>query len=363
MKNIDAVTAYRPLVLASLDAFIARHQKLSGGGLAWSGDAIERLRGFATSGKLLRGSLICYSYAICSGVGAGDSPAEQLPAAVLNTAAAIELIHAGLLIHDDIIDQDELRRGQSAIHKQYGQLAARQHLAEASRLGEGLALCAGDMILFLGFELLAMAKSETLSSLALSQLFVRELTTVCAGQMQDIYLGALPKPPAKRDIYAVMRAKTATYSLALPLEAGAILAGKPSTLRKQLRAVGMAAGIMFQIRDDELGSLGRTDDIGKPVGSDIREGKKTLLYYYLWQAADAAERKRLAAIFGNPNASSADISYVQQALRHHDTSARLGEDIKQLEQTAFGHIDRLKLGPAAKAELRQLVRFCAARKF
>jgi len=361
MKNIDAVTAYRPLVLAGLDAFIKRHQKLSGGGLVWSADIIERLRDFATAGKLLRGSLICYSYAACSGLETGRPP-KQLPDAVLNTAAAIELVHAGLLIHDDIIDQDGLRRGRPSIHKQYGDLAAARGLPDAARLGEGLALCAGDMVLFLGFELLATAKSETAGSLALSQLFVRELTTVCAGQMQDIYLGALPTPPPKRDIYAVMRAKTATYSLALPLEAGAILAGRPAATRRRLHDVGMAAGTLFQIRDDELGSLGRAGDIGKPVGSDIREGKKTLLYYYLWQVAGAAERQRLAAIFGNPDAGAADIKYVQQAMRRHKVPARLKQDVAQLEQTAFRHIERLDLDQTAKNNLRQLVGFCAARK-
>lgn len=363
MKNIDAITAYRPTVVAGLESFIKQHKKLSGGGLAWSADVIERLNGFATSGKMLRGSLVCYSYAICSGIEAGKGPAKSLPPAVLNTAAAIELTHAGLLIHDDIIDQDDLRRGQPAMHRQYSQTAAVRRLAGASRLGEGLALCAGDMILFLAFELVAAAKSETSDSLSLSKLFVRELTTVCAGQMQDIYLGALPTPPAKRDIYAVMRAKTATYSLALPLEAGAILAGRPAALRKQLHDIGMAAGTMFQIRDDELGSLGRSSDIGKPVGSDIRESKKTLLYYYLWQASGTAERRRLATIFGNPEASQADINYVRGALRRCRIPDRLHQDIARLEKTAFRHIDRLLLSRTAKSELRDLVRFCAARKF
>ncbi len=359
MKNIDPVTAYRPAVLAELEAFIARHRKLSGGGLAWSADFIDRLRDFAVAGKLLRGSLICYSYTICS----GNQPGQELPPAVLNAAAAIELVHAGLLIHDDIIDQDELRRGRPSIHAQYGKLAARQGLADPARLGEGLALCAGDMVLFLGFELLASAKSQTTGSLQLSRLFIRELTTVCAGQMQDIYLGSLPVPPPKRDIYAVMRAKTATYSLALPLEAGAILAGQPAATRRRLHDIGMAAGTLFQIRDDELGSLGLAGDIGKPVGSDIREGKKTLLYYYLWQAAGAAERRRLLAVFGNPAAGADDISYVQQAMRRGRLQDRLKQDVSKLEQTAFRHIDRLDLDRGAKQELRQLVRFCGARKF
>lgn len=359
MKSPDAITAYRPLVLAGIESFIKRRHKQLPGGLDWQADILERLHNFTGAGKLLRGSLVCYSYAICH----ESQPAATLPGVVLNTAVAIELIHATLLIHDDVIDRDDLRRGQPAIHRQYSDLAAARHLPEAPRLGENLALCAGDMILFMAFELLASAQAESGGSPVLSELFVRELTTVCAGQMQDIYLGALAKPPAKRDIYAVMRAKTAAYSVALPLAAGAILAGRPIAARKQLYAVGLAAGTMFQIRDDELGALGRSANIGKPVGSDIREGKKTLLYYYLWQAAGSGERRKLTNIFGNPEAAPHDIAYVQQALRRYHVPARLQADIEQLERTAARHIDQLKLGQPAKAELLRLARFCAARKF
>jgi geranylgeranyl diphosphate synthase type I len=355
MKNLDTVTAYRPLVLEGLESFISKRRQLLGG-LTWSADVIDRLDKFTGGGKLLRGSLICYSYALC-----GDGSETSIPPPVLNAATAIELIHAGLLMHDDIIDQDDLRRGQPAIHQQYRVLAGRQYLAEPSRLGENLGLCAGDMVLFLAFELLASAQSAA-GGTALSELFVRELATVCAGQMQDIYLGASSKPSTKTDVYAVMRAKTATYSVALPLAAGAILAGQTAAMRRQLYAVGMAAGTMFQIRDDELGALGRSAEIGKPVGSDIREGKKTLLYYYLWRSVNAAERQRLQAIFGNQDADPADIAYVQKSMRRHNVPARLKEDIAKLDQTASSHINQLALVPKAKTELRQLVKFCAARK-
>jgi geranylgeranyl diphosphate synthase type I len=362
MKSPDAIAAYRPLVRAGVEAFIKRHQQLAAGGPAWRTDAIERLSGFAGAGKLLRGSLICYSYAICDNSPIGRDSGTPPPAAVLNTAVAIELIQAGLLIHDDIIDQDDLRRDQPAMHQQYRNLVTVQPLPGANRLGESLALCAGDMTLFLAFELLAEAQAEIANTPALTRLFVDELATVCAGQMEDIYLGALSAPPAKRDVYAVMRAKTAAYSVALPLAAGAVLANRPASLRQQLYAIGLAAGTIFQIKDDELGALGKSDDIGKPVGSDIREGKKTLLYYYLWQAVSRAERQKLTKIFGNPEAASSDIKYVQQSLRRHDIPARLQQDITKLEHTAFRQIDRTSLSQPAKNELRQLVRFCAARK-
>jgi len=213
------------------------------------------------------------------------------------------------------------------------------------------------MVLFLAFEILAATEDKNLV-----ELFAHELGTVCAGQMQDVYLGASPESPSKRAIYEIMRAKTATYSVALPLVAGAILAGQGAAIRRRLYDIGLAAGVIFQIRDDELGVFGQTASIGKPIGSDIREGKKTLLYYYLWQAAGATERERLATIFGNPQAAPADIDYVRQAMRGYKIPARLREDITKLERAAFGGIDKLKLDQTAKAELRHMVKFCAARK-
>ncbi|HEY5442489.1 MAG TPA: polyprenyl synthetase family protein [Candidatus Saccharimonadales bacterium] len=340
--DLAAILRYRPMVLEELKTYLKQRADNSDAGQA---DVAKRLLDFATSGKLLRGSLVCYSYALCSGE-------NSLPPAVLNTAVALELAHASLLIHDDIIDQDELRRGQPALHMQYGQLNS-----AAPRLGENLALCAGDMILLLAFELLG-----TLGDGSLTSLVARELGTVCAGQMRDVYLTASDRPPSKRDIYDMMRAKTAGYSVALPLLAGAVLAGQPPALRRHLYRLGLAAGTLFQIRDDELGIFGNPNKLGKPVGSDVREGKKTLLYYYLWRASSPAERREWQTIFGNPQASQADISSVRRALRRHLVPERLQADTDRLKREASRHIEQLKIASSPKRELRQLVEFCGQRE-
>lgn len=360
MNSPDSLEPYRPLLQRHIKKFVGQRRV---GGPVWQADTLKRLQAFATGGKLLRGCLVCHSYRLCGGdMTQGSKP--ELPAAVLNVAAAIEMFHCGMLIHDDIIDQDTLRRGQPAIHQQYRQLAVQRGILAAG-LGENLALCAGDTAFFLAYEPLAAACSQAgaATSQDLIKLFTDELVMVCAGQMQDIYLGATPLPPSKKIIYEIMRAKTAGYSAALPLAAGAILAGQPAAQRRRLQALGLAAGIIFQIRDDELGTFGQTASIGKPVGSDIREGKKTLLHYYLWKAANKHERQRLAGIFGNPDAATADINYVRRSLRQRQVPARLREDIARLEQTAFRQIGKLELDRSAKAELKRIVRYCAARKF
>ena len=350
----STVLSYQPQVRTALKAFIKDRQRSPDNGLAWSQDVNKRLQAFTTTGKLLRGCLVCYSYGL---------QGETVPtSAVLNTAIALELMHSALVIHDDIIDRDDTRRGRPAIHKQYSQLAHRQHQTDPQRFGDTMALCAGDMTLFMAFGLLGANAADRPTNAALNGLFSRALTAVCAGQMEDIYQGVSATRPSKETIYSIMRCKTAAYSVALPLAAGAVLAGQPARVQKQLYELGLAAGIIFQIRDDELGMFGQADELGKPVGSDIREGKKTLLYYYLWQAATAREKRHLKTVFGNAGASQGDIAAVQKILRRYGIPARLKQDVNRLERTAHRLINELPFSQKDRDKLRRMVAFCAARQ-
>jgi geranylgeranyl diphosphate synthase, type I len=350
----QAVLSYRPQVEAALSAFITGRRQAPSGGLAWNRDVAERLRTYATTGKLLRGCLVCYSYGLEN---------EAAPtAAVLNTAVALELIHSSLLVHDDIIDRDDTRRGRPALHTQYSHLSEGQFQTDRQHFGNSMALCAGDMALFWAFGLLNAAPDDVPTSTALGGLFSRVLAAVCAGQMEDIYQGASSGRPSKQTIYSLMRCKTAAYSVALPLAAGAVLDGRPVNVQEQLYELGLAAGIIFQIRDDELGMFGQPRILGKPVGSDIREGKKTLLYYYLWRSASPNEKRYLKTVFGNAKASQADIITVQKALRRYGVRDRLKQDTDRLEQSARRLINRLPLSQTGRDKLRQVVAFCADRQ-
>ncbi len=130
-------------------------------------------------------------------------------------------------------------------------------------------------------------------------------------------------------------------------------------------AVGRFArkcGTAFQLQDDILGIIGDEKLLGKKIGSDIREGKKTLPHYYLNQAATAHEKKYLRTVFGNPDAAGTDISQVQQLLRRYRVQTRLKQDIDRLQRTIDHHITQLDLQSPAQASLRQLVTFCASRQ-
>ncbi len=348
------ILAYSPLLRSGIQSFITAKQASVSPEIPWGADFLERLLPFATAGKLLRGSVTCFSYQAFS----GQAPSE----AVLKTAMALELAHSGLLIHDDIMDEDDTRRGRPALHRQYQSIDKRPDRSDSSHFGVSMAICGGDAALFMAFELLAGSQTDPKISRVLKELFSSRFAMVCAGQMQDIYFEAMPSMPTKKAIYDLMRVKTASYTMALPLEMGAVLAGQPPAILKTLRAIGEAAGIIFQIRDDELGIMGSVRKLGKPIGSDIKEGKKTLLYYYLLKFCGTQDRALLKASFGNPAATPRQIQHVQKLVRHYRIPEVLNQDIAKLQAKAFQQIEKLNIPSRSKTELKALVEFCASRQ-
>lgn len=320
----------------------------------WTHDFLGRLRQYATGGKALRGGLVCFSYEIFSH--------RPLTAIVKSAALSLELCHSALLIHDDVMDEDEMRRGQPSMHIQYQQLGESHQLDRPKNFGANMALCGGDMVLFMAFGLLHEIGTNTPENRAVHQLFAQYLQRVCDGQMQDIYLDAVPGVPTKAAIFRLMNAKTATYSFSLPLAAGAALAGQPPRIINKLERFGQLAGIVYQIRDDELNLFGSTDILGKPIGSDIREGKKTLLYYYLMKRSSPAQRRQIQPLFGNPKLQAADVNLIRRLAIQLEVQKRLAADILPLKNRALKLVDQLPIDSPAKTELRQLLDFCADRQ-
>lgn len=342
------ILKYSPVIKDAMETYLNSRQVVANQDILWEKDFLKRLQPFSTSGKLLRGSLVCFSYEAFSGQAPDDT--------VINTAVAVELTHSALLIHDDVMDGDELRRGRPAMHRQYQTLAEQARLASPPRIGANLAIGSGDATLFMAFDLLPPVP-------AVRRLYIDQLIKTCTGQMQDIFLEASPTMPTKREIMRLMQAKTAAYTAALPLMLGAALAGQPKTTLRQLQRLGSAAGTIYQIRDDELGALGDSAKTGKPVGADIREGKKTLLYYYLMQHATAEERQKLQRIFGNPDCSRTDISYAQQLFKSYRIAELLDQEVAKLEKQSVAAIKSLPLSDISKNILQSLVIFCADRQY
>lgn len=298
----------------------------------WSTDVIDRLIVFTTSGKLVRGSLV---------LGTAQVFGQKHVKNFLPLAAAIELTHSGLLIHDDIIDKDEKRRGKPSLHTQYQQYALTHSIKDAQHFGTSFGICVADLLFFMICELLQQGDIPQKLRRELITTFAQELQTVGLAQMQDIYFSLATYSPSETEILQLYRQKTGRYTFALPLMLGGMLAGQPRQVLQLLEASGESLGLIFQIKDDELGLFGDSSTTGKPVGTDVIRGNKTLYHLYLYQAATIVEKRRLSQIFGNPKADLRDISCVRKLVRDYGIDKKIAQQIVSLEQKTRSVINKL----------------------
>lgn len=259
-RDTLAVLGYKKQVDARLLAVLADAKK-EYKNLPWSADAIDKLVQFVVAGKTVRGSLVIYSYRLFH---------KDMPPVVLDAAAALELFHSGLLIHDDIMDRDTIRRGKPTVHSQYEMLAAQKKGTDCTHFGISEAINLADLCYFLGFRLLSVAGAVII------ELVGRELAAVTLAQMQDVAGSHLPTRYSKKDILTLYRYKTARYTFSLPFLVGALLSQTDDRIRTELTELGESLGLLFQIRDDELNALGKSEETGKSTGSDTSNHTQTL---------------------------------------------------------------------------------------
>jgi geranylgeranyl diphosphate synthase type I len=321
-------------------------------------DAAVRLIEFSLRGKMIRGSLVHLGWSIAQTDGR-RAPEES----VATVGAAMELFHSGLLIHDDIMDRDLVRRGQPSLFQQYTDMAARERQADPEHVGQALGICAGDVACFMAFELLARAPAPAPTLCGILGLCARELSAVGIAQMQDVAWGASKAGVEVDDILSMYIHKTGRYSFSLPLLAGALIAGAPEELQRTLAEYGESVGVLFQIRDDELGLFGDEQELGKPEGSDVREGKKTLIFSTLMASAGPEERRHLDGIFGNPRATPEEIESIRTLAYSAEVRASIEAITRGLTEKALSAIEAITSGTEEdRAALRSLLDFTTARR-
>ena len=290
------------------------------------GELAARLDAYAQSGKMIRGILVRLGYELC----APDAPDAAMDRVLDRAGAAMEFLQAGLLIHDDIMDRDVLRRGQTTVHAQYERDAAESCATDPAHHGVSLGVCAGDVAFFLGFHALAAlpvppafeARARNVAAFS-----AQELCWVGVAQMQDVRHGGggNDSDPDPAQILRVYRYKTGRYTFSLPLVIGAMLADAGPTYVEALDQAGENLGVLFQLKDDELGIFGDAAQSGKRADSDVRENKKTLLRHFLYAAADEALRTKLDGIFGSREPGADGLRAVREALEATGARAKVRE--------------------------------------
>jgi geranylgeranyl diphosphate synthase type I len=326
-------------------------------------EAADKLIEFSLRGKMIRGCMVHLGWSLCGRGGPVGHEADAGVLAVTTAGAAMELFHSGLLVHDDIMDRDVVRRGQPSIFQQYAEAAGRELRSDPLHVGQALGICAGDVAYFMAFELLARAAAPAPVLRGVLESCARELSAVGIAQMQDVAWGASRSGGGVEEILRMYTHKTGRYSFSLPLLVGAAFAEAPKDVRSRLETFGECVGLLFQVRDDELGLFGDERQLGKPVGSDVREGKKTLLFSSLVTALDPAQRRVFDGIFGNPRATEADIEQVRTLAALPEVRARMEAITGPLIGKARSAMDAITSGSREDhAALRGLLDFTIARR-
>ncbi len=337
-----------PFIESYLDAKQKEFRRVN----RWGADIVTKMRPFMRTGKMLRSGLVILGYRLSG----KTSTTRILPA-----AAAVEFIQTALLIHDDIIDQDKLRRGGPALHAQYITQASGEGTKDPEHFGTGMGICVGDIGFFLAFELLSGMPVSPRRKQAVLELWARELSFVGLGQMQDFYLGVTQAAASEKDILSLYRFKTARYSFSIPLLSGAVLGGGESRLLQTLERCGESLGLIFQLRDDELSLYGNQDELGKPVGSDIRENKKTLFHTYLFQKAEPRDRRRLQRIFGNRSLTGGQVREVLDLIERYKIRDAVRARMDRLSRRTARLIQALEAAPEGKQVLMDLLKYVGER--
>lgn len=306
MKFSDYAAESRNRIQGQLRTFLEQKAKELSPASRNPDELFQLLQEYSSSGKMLRGTLAMLGYDLCK----KRKFASFSSAKAIRLAAAQELFQAGLLVHDDIMDGDATRRGKPTMHKVFEHKALQAGRSSAEKLGEALGICAGDIFYFLAWQLLPSGARN------LNQLFSDELSKVCLAQMQDVELGTSSTFPSMQEIINVYIYKTARYTIAIPLLAGAMLAGNTELLAP-IETIGINLGIVFQLQDDYLGLYADEATLGKPLGSDIREGKKTPFMVLLHESLNNEEHVAFSRIFGNKSITDDNVDYVRSLLEKY----------------------------------------------
>ena len=257
----------------------------------------------------------------------------QLSPNVYTAAAALEFLQASALIHDDLMDGSDTRRGKPAMHKQFGDAAA---------------ILIGDLALVWNEQTLHQSGMQ---SDALNSVHDIMRTELMAGQFLDVYEQTQKSYSVERSL-KIARYKSGKYSIERPLHYGAALAN-PKNLNTYLdiySEYGLPLGEAFQLRDDLLGVFGDPGQTGKPAGDDLREGKRTALIAYAYDRGDSATKILIDKKLGTDN-----IDGLAEAIENSGAPTHVEDLIEKLAEAALDAVERDEINNEAKALLVEMV--------
>ncbi|MFC8303224.1 polyprenyl synthetase family protein [Specibacter sp. NPDC057265] len=309
----------------------------------------EQMAEATLGGKWMRPKLVYLAYGAFGG-GNWRAGAEL--------AAAFEVLHAALLVHDDVIDRDFVRRGAPTLGAAYRDMAATlgQNAQDAEHAGFAAAIIAGDLLLTGSLRLAGTAAKNHPNSALILGAVHEAIFASAAGELDDLLFSLGGLAAQMPEVLKMERLKTAVYSFETPLRAGALLAGESVSTADALATVGRDIGIAYQVIDDVLGTFGQSSETGKSVDSDLREGKRTILTTY---AAGSPEFAAMLESFRNGQAQTGELREVLHQIGARNFAVELAES---LINDALGRAVELELPPTLYAELSNICDYVLTRR-
>ena len=285
------------------------------GGLSERADRIgalpllEAAQACIAGGKRLRPAFCYWGY-----VAAAGRPTD--PDSLLRAAASLDLLHASLLVHDDLLDGSDTRRGAPSAHRRFEALLPGPR---ATRFGEAAAILLGDVLFSWSAEMFESAGLSPEAIRDAAPVLATMRSEVLLGQYLDVAaaFGATDRSTRQAEMNTaekVLEFKSARYSVRRPAELGATLGKAPPRLLATLGTYGSLVGRAFQLRDDLLGVFGDPSVTGKPAGDDIREGKRTLLVLMALENSNAHQREILTSLLGAPGLTEEDLTTAREII-------------------------------------------------
>ncbi len=320
---------------------------------------LEAISDLLAGGKRLRAAFLYWGYR------AFDGP-DNL--ALIRAASAMELFQAAALLHDDVMDNSDLRRGRPTAHR-----AFEAHHADAawsgssSDFGQAAATLAGDLCLNWCDELFAGSGLPQQHLRRARATFDLMRTQLMGGQYLDVLTSAqdwshLSHHQRIDQCRRVIRFKSAKYSIEHPLLIGASAIGASGPTRQALSTYGLALGEAFQLRDDVLGVYGDPIATGKPAGDDLREGKRTVLIAMGLQHGSAPDRMRISDALGNPDLGVSEVDHIREVLINNGAVAAVEKMIDEGIAAAHDALDSIpEMNTEGRHALRALIEISTAR--
>lgn len=354
------------LVSERLSAFIEDRSSILSAMGADLTPMLEFSQSFLSGGKRFRALFTYWGYKaiVDAHVDAApfDSDTDDDLSVIVGVAAALEMFHAAALVHDDIIDNSETRRGKPAAHIGFSQLHRQlEYLGNADRFGRSAAILFGDLLLGWSDELLDEALAQ-LPDRAAARMARYEYnlmrTEVTAGQYLDVLeehaWNSVTDTEMRIRAERVALFKSAKYSIEAPLLIGAAVAGASARERSTLSNFGRPLGMAFQLRDDLLGVFGTPEVTGKPAGDDLIEGKRTVLIALARERVQPGVRQLIDELLGDRELTADQVRMLQQTIVDSGAALEVEQSIRDYVSTAVAALNDGAIGRSAETELRRL---------